>query len=203
MVGEIPPELLSSPSRLKIADLLSVRPRTLGELADETGISVQAVLKHLEKLDRLGIVEKRKVSGRDVSARKVYLTKGAFVGDYSYGDLTIVNMTRRGHVKYESADPVGELESLAEDTLVQRRRIREQVRKLSRMISQLVDSEDRLSGIIEGLGLDDEECLLVQTMFTEETLGDAERALARTHGMRDPRRSIERALAKARRSVNK
>jgi predicted transcriptional regulator len=203
MADEIPPELLSSPTRLKIADLLSLRPRTLGELAEETGISVQAVLKHLEKLGRLGIVDKKKVLGRDMSARKVYSMKGAFVGDYSYGDLTIVNMTRRGREMYESVDPVGELESLAEDTLVQKRRIREQARKLSRMISQLVDSEDRLSGLIEGLGLDDEERLLVQTMFTEETLGDAERALARTHGMRDPRRSIERALAKVRRSVKR
>ena len=40
-------EVVSSKARLIIADLVSRRPRTLRELSQVTGISVQGVLKHL------------------------------------------------------------------------------------------------------------------------------------------------------------
>src|SRR5271157_4815434 len=133
MAGEVPPEILSSRSRLVIADLLSTRPRTLGELADKTGVSIQAVLKHLQKLDQMGMLEKKSVSGREISARKLYSLKGAHLGDYSAGSLTVVSMARREGGSSASRSPVTDLEALAEDVLVQRRRIREQARKLGRM----------------------------------------------------------------------
>ncbi|MDV3276909.1 MAG: helix-turn-helix domain-containing protein [Nitrososphaerales archaeon] len=192
-------ELLASRSRLRIAALLSTRPRTLGELANETGVSVQAVLKHLEKLNRLGILEKRKISGKSISVRKLYSIKGAHVGNFSTGDITIVSVTKRQPAGHRSKDPVGEMQNLAEDVLVQKRRIREQARKLGREIGELVESEERLNGLVQSLDLDDEERLVLLTAFTEETLEDAEKALARTHGLTDPRRSLERAIGKARR----
>ncbi|HME18349.1 MAG TPA: winged helix-turn-helix domain-containing protein [Nitrososphaerales archaeon] len=203
MAPEISQEILSSKSRLRIADLLSTRPRTLGELADKTGVSVQAVLKHLEKLDRLGILEKRKVSGKGISIRKLYSLKGFRVGDFSAEGLTVVNIARVGPVPYEGKDPVGDLERIAEDVLVQRRRVRDQARRLGRSIEELTAHEERLGGLIGGLGLGDDERLVIQTAFTEETLEEAEKELKRVHRIDDPRRSIATALAKARRSVKK
>jgi DNA-binding transcriptional ArsR family regulator len=203
LAPDLSPEILSSKSRLRIADLLSTRPRTLGELADKTGVSVQAVLKHLERLDSLGILEKRKVSGKGISVRKLYALKGFHVGDFSAGGLTVVNIAKGSPIPYEGRDPVGDLERIAEDVLVQRRRTRDQARKLGRSIDELTAHEERLSGLIDALGLGDEERLIIQTAFTEETLEDAEKELRRVHRIDDPRRSIARALAKARRSVKK
>jgi DNA-binding transcriptional ArsR family regulator len=203
MAAEAPAEILSSKSRLRIADLLSTRPRTLKELADRTGVSVQAVLKHLEKLDSLGMLEKRKVAGRDLSVRRLYALKGFHVGDFSAEGLTVVSIREGGPLPYHGTDPAGDLEKIAEDVLVQRRRVRDQARRLGRSISELTGYEERLAGLIEALGLEDPERLVIQTAFTEETLGDAERELRKVHGIDDPRRSIARALAKARRSVKK
>lgn len=203
MAADIPPEILSSRSRLKIADLLSTRPRTMGELADKTGVSVQAVLKHLEKLESLKVLEKRRVSGKGVSVRKLYALKGYHVGDFSTEGLTIVNMTKVEPIQYAGKDPVGDLDSIAEDVLVQRRRIREQARKLGRSIRELVEYEGRMNSLIETMGIGDVERLLIRTAFTEETLGEAEAELKRVYRINDPRRSIERALAKAKRSVSK
>jgi DNA-binding transcriptional ArsR family regulator len=203
MAPDISPEILSSKSRLRIADLLSTRPRTLGELASKTGVSVQAVLKHLERLDSLGILEKRKVSGKDISVRKLYFLKGIHIGDFSADGLTVVNIAKGKPLPYEGKDPVGDLERIAEDVLVQRRRIRDQARKLGRSIEELTVHEERLSGLIERLRLADDERLVIQTAFTEETLEEAEKELKRIHRIDDPRRSIARALAKARRNVEK
>jgi len=203
MSAEVASEILSSRSRLKIADMMSARPRTLGELAAKTGVSVQAVLKHLEKLDRLGVLEKRKVSGRGLSARKLYAMKGFRIGDFSLEGLTVVSLSARKPIRYEGSDPIGDLERIAEDALVQKRRVREQARKLGRSIAELAEHEERLDGLIDALGLGDEDRLVVQTAFTEETLEEAERELGKTHKVGDPRRSIARALAKARRSVEK
>ena len=66
-------EIASSRARLTIASLLSSRPRTLGELAEVTGMSVQGVLKHLKKLAEKGIVKEWKMPrGRHLRPRKLY-----------------------------------------------------------------------------------------------------------------------------------
>ncbi len=203
MAEAVPEKILSSKSTLTIADLLSTRPRSLGELAYRTGVSMPAVLKHLEKLEKLGVLEKTKVSGGELPVRRLYAIRGVRIGDYSVGGITIVSAfpTRRATVRSE--DPVGELETLAADMLVEKRRIREQSRRLARTIGEVMNDQQRMNDLIEGLGLDDEERIILQTAFTEETLGEAEEALAKIHGMKEPRRSIERVLAKARRNVKR
>jgi predicted transcriptional regulator len=189
--------IVSSRVRLKIADLLSIRPRTLKELADITGISVQAVLKHLEKLDSLGVLDERRIDAAELAVRKVYYITGVHVGDFSLGDLTIVKLSRteqppaRGRKAGRQ-----ELERLAEDSLVQRRRIREQARRLGRMIDDLVATEGRLNGLIESLRMKDGERLMVHTFFTEESMEEAESSLKEHYGVTDARRAIERALGK-------
>ncbi len=203
MTGDPITEILSSKTRLKIADLLSIRPRTLNELADATGISVQAVIKHLDKLDGLGLLSKRKVSGGGIQVRKLYSLKGVRFGDFSVGNVVIVKMTESNPGKVRSGDVVAELESVAQDALVQRRRIREGARRLGRLIDGLVENEERLEGLIQHLELDDNDMIVLQTLFTEETLEDAERTLSGVHGFADPRRSIERALAKAKRNAKR
>jgi DNA-binding transcriptional ArsR family regulator len=193
--------ILSSKSRLRIADLLSTRPRTLGELSERTGVSAPAVLKHLEKLDGLGMLEKRDVTGKGIPVRRLYSLKGYHVGDYSAGNLTVVDVSRGEPVPYAGKDPAGDLERFAEDVLVQRRRVREQARRLGRSIAELTGTEERLRGVIDSLGLTEEERLVVETAFTEETLEEAEKELRTTHKVDEPRRSIAKALAKARRNV--
>jgi len=189
--------IVSSRVRLKIADLISIRPRTLRELADITGISVQAVLKHLEKLNRVGVLEEKRIDAAELGVRKVYSIAGFHVGDFSLGDLTIVKLSKTAPPLAKTRR-VGraELERLAEDSLVQRRRIREQARRLGRMIDDLVASETRLSGLIESLRLGDGERLMVHTFFTEESMEEAESSLKGHYGMVNPRRDIERALEK-------
>ena len=87
------PEVVSSRTRLKVADLVSARPRSLGELAAATGISIQGVLKHLRKLEELGLVEGKNVRSPDLAVRKVYAAKGVRLGDFSAGDLTLVKLS--------------------------------------------------------------------------------------------------------------
>jgi predicted transcriptional regulator len=194
---------MASVSRLTIADLLSRRPRTLKELADKTGVSMQAVLKHLDKLDSLGMIEKKSVSGSEISARKLYSIKGIHVEDFSAGDLTIVNLSRELPAPSLSKNPVRDLESLAVENIVLRRQIRERARRLQRSIGRLVENEERLKSIVDGIDLDDGERLILQTAFTEETLDEAEKVLRTTHDIAEPRRSIDRAISKASRNVKR
>ncbi len=190
--------VVSSKARLRIADLLSVRPRTLREMADLTGMSVQGVLKHLDKLSKLGLVSEKRIVGGSIPVKKLYFMRGLRVGDFSQGDLTIVKMSRSQERAAKTDDAVADLESLASDAIVQRRRIRDQARKLGRTIDEFVDTEARIDAIIKGLEVKDDERLLVQTAFTEESLDEAERALRQHHGLRDSKRALEKALARAR-----
>ncbi len=190
-------EVLSSSARLRIEDALSVRPRTLGELASVTGITVQGVLRHLKRLEELGLVEERRLPGRGMKARALYAAKGELVGDYSTGDLTIVKPTERlpPHASSERAfDP----ERGAGEILVLRRRVREQARRLGRMIDELVDEQEALRSALDGLPLDEEERLIVEVVLTEDTLEDGLKVLSRYYGIED-RRSIDKALAKVKR----
>jgi DNA-binding transcriptional ArsR family regulator len=194
---------LSSRTRLRIADLLSTRPRTLGELAELTGVSIQGVLRHLRKLVDMGLVEERSVSAKGVNVRKVYLAKGVRVGDFSVGDLTVVKLSRNEAFPASSREPVTDLEYLAEEVLLQRRRIKDQARKLGRMIDTLVDDETKMDGLLRMMDLKESERLVLQTVFTEDSLEEGERVLSRHYGLKDGRRSIEKALAEAKRSAKR
>ena len=199
MANDILPEIVSSGSRLKIADLLSIRPRTLKELSYMTGISVQAVLKHLARLQKLGLLEERKVSTKGV--RKVYRLKAARVGDFSVGDLSVVKLTRSDPPRTKSSRPAADLEYFAEDSVLLRRRVKDQAKRLGRTIDELVDNQAALDSVLDSLKVSDTDRLILQTVFTEETMADAEKALARHHGLGDARKSIDKAMAKAKRSA--
>ncbi|HUI85601.1 MAG TPA: winged helix-turn-helix domain-containing protein [Nitrososphaerales archaeon] len=190
-------EILSSKARLRIADLVSLRPRTLKELADQTGITVQAVLKHLEKLKELGVLEEKRFSSSELPARRVYAIRSFHVGDFSNEDLTIVKMSRAEPGSEPAAgEGLEELERLSEDFLVQRRRIRDEARRLGRMIDEMVSGEERIAGLIGGLRLHDDEKLILHTYFTEESAEEAQDSLREHFGMKDSRRAIDRVLHK-------
>ena len=191
-------EVLSSRVRLRIADAVSVRPRTLAELASLTGISVQGVLRHLKRLVELGIVEERKLVPRTPKARRVYSAKGSTVGDYSLGGLTIVRSTERVSREPSAARQAQDLEGLAGEVLIHRRRIAEQAKKLARLIDALVEQQEALSRAMEQAKLTPEEGLLLGVLLTEETIEEGARVLSTYYGL-DDRRSIDKALAKARR----
>ena len=188
--------LTSSQTRLRIAELISVRPRSLRELARLTRISVPGVLRHLDAMGRAGLLREERVRPEKLPVRKVYSLKGAKVMDFSVGGLSIVKVAPDRAARPKRA---GELEGLSLEILVSRRTIREKARRLARSIDELAESEDMLAAGIDALGLSDEERLVLLTVFTEETTEDAERVLARVQGMKEARRSIDAALAKARR----
>ena len=189
--------LLSSPTRLKIAELISRRPRTLRELARLTGVSIPGVLRHIEAMSRAGLIQEKRV--RMLPARKLYSLKGRVV-DFTVGDLSIFKVAMDLPVREKGAQ---DLESLAMDIFIGRRQIREKAKRLDRAIDGLIENEETLARGIEALELTDEERLILLTIFTEETADDAEKILTRVQGMKEARRSIDEALAKAKRNVGK
>ncbi len=188
-------EVLSSRHRVKIADAMSVRPRTLGELASLTGISVQGVLRHLRKLTELGLVEERKLGSDTPRARRVYAAMAMSLSDYSLPGLTVVKATELLPPRRD-APQRRDLERMSGELLIQRRRISDEARKLGRMIDDLVDDQAALIAALDGLPLTGRQRLFLQVLLTEETRADGERALSRFYGI-DDRRSIDEALALA------
>jgi DNA-binding transcriptional ArsR family regulator len=193
-------EVLSSKIRLGIASALSLRPRTLGELADITGISVQGVIRHLKRLESLGLVDEKRMKARTPKARLVYVRGGLMIGDYTTGDLTVVKAMRTHPSGAPSAADSGTPEQMAADLIVQRRRVREQARRLGRAIDELVGYQGALESALEGLNLTQEERLILEVVLTEETIEDGRNVLSRYYGLED-RRSIDEVLTKARRIV--
>lgn len=192
-------EIASSKSRLLLADLISTRPRTLAELAKATGISPPGVLKHLGILERLGVVEEAPFEGGPLSARKVYRLKGRPVKNFSGDGALVVRESPASRTQARSDDPLRELQTISTDLILERRRIREQVRKLARGADRLAESEARLNALVDGLGLSDLDGFLVRAAFTEESLEDAEAYMRDTMGLPDARTALDRALRKARR----
>jgi hypothetical protein len=70
------------------------------------------------------------------------------------------------------------------------------------MIEEAAQSQEELDAALARMDLSEEERLMLEVILTEETVEDGVRALARYYGMED-RRSIDKALAKARRNVSK
>ena len=66
------------------------------------------------------------------------------------------------------------------------------------MIDDLVEDESRITNSLDSMALGDFERLILQVVFTEESLEDSERVLREHFGVKDAKRSIERALARVR-----
>ena len=190
-------EILSSRVRLSIEDAIAVRPRTLMELASVTGISVQGVLKHLRRLSDLGLVEERSLP-KSLKARKLYAAKGHLVGDYSTDGLTVVKPTEL--IPRPNPHGAGDIESRAGEMIILRRRVKDQAKRLGRMIDELVDEREALKAELDGLQVDPTERLVLEVLMTEETVQEGARVLQRYYGIED-RRPIDKALAEAKRGV--
>ena len=191
--------LLSSKTRLQIAEMMSRRPRTLRELARSTRLSVPGVLRHLEAMSEAGFVHEQRLSTRSFPARKLYSLKGVRVMDFSVGDLSVFKVSAEKPAK--SRNP-SNLDSVSMEILVERRGIKEKARRLARAIDDLGENEDALVRGIGEMDLTEEERLILEVMLTEETLDDGVRILSRFYGIED-RRSIDKALVKAKRNVGK
>jgi DNA-binding transcriptional ArsR family regulator len=192
--------VLSSRARVRIEDALSLRPRTLNELAAVTGISVQGVLRHLKLLMKLGLVEERRLNPVTPKARIVYAAKSMAVGDYSTSGLMMVKSTPL--LRREVSGGGVELERMAGEVLVRRSQVRSAAKRLGREIDELVAAQESLQAALDSMPLGDYERLILGVLLTEETIEDGVRVLSKYYGIGD-RRSIDKALAKARRIVDK
>jgi DNA-binding transcriptional ArsR family regulator len=192
-------EVLSSSAKLRIESALSIRPMTLAELASATGITVQGVLKHLKRLAELGLAEEKRLPTKNLKARTVYAAAGEVIGNYSTSDLIVVKLTRKLPTGTPKARGSPDLEEKAADILLLQRRVKDQAKKLGGLLDELADEREALRSGVEGLHVSPEEGLILEVILTEETLEDGLRVLARYYGIED-RRSIDIAMAKARRS---
>ncbi len=186
-----------------IGQLISTRPRTLRELAERTGISIQGVLKHLEKLNEMGLLEERTISRpKYLAVRKAYSIKGSSLGDFSRGSLMIVNLSgeREEEALGAAKDVYADLNGMAEELLIQGRRIKDQARRLQRMIDEFSATELRLRRLIESLEIDPEERLIAETVFTEDSLAGAATVLSKFYGCRNTDRAIRDVVAKVRKA---
>ncbi|MDG6925663.1 MAG: ArsR family transcriptional regulator [Nitrososphaerota archaeon] len=193
-------ELASSRIRLKIANLLSSRPATLSEMSELTGISVQGVLKHLKKVRDEGLLtENNMKSGKYLRQRKLYFMRGRKVADYSEGDLLVasVGMSTDDLVR-RVGDVYDELDWLAQDIVILRRRARELSHRMRRVLDEVTEDEARISGLVDGLPLADDEKQIAYLIFTEDTPERARAILKDHYGCRDPEAGLAAVAAKIR-----
>jgi len=189
----------SSRVRLTVASLLTVRPRTLTELSQLTGVSVQAVLKHLAKLDGEGLVGNSNLGpGEFLRPRKLYSLESRGVEGYSREDTIVAALTNPRPAASEQATGYSVLERLAEDVIFGRARMRDVLKRLERTIGEVAEEEARLRRAIERAELTPEERQIAYVVFTED---DAERArdVLRAHfGCSDPEAAVARVVRKLR-----
>ncbi len=199
-------EIASSRARLTIASLLSSRPRTLSELAEVTGMSVQGVLKHLKKLADSGIVKEWNMPrGEHLRPRKLYFIESRKVADYSQNDVLVATLggARLTEVGSASSTPstrnaYEELDGLAEDVMILRRRVRELSRKTSRMVDEVVDAESRVTALLGALDLTGEERQIAYLIFTEDEPDRARAILKEHYGCPDPEAAINDVVRRIR-----
>ena len=70
------------------------------------------------------------------------------------------------------------------------------------MIDDLVNDQEALAAALEEMPLGEQERLILEVLFTEETLDDGIGVLSRYYGIND-RRSIAKALAQAKSNASK
>jgi predicted transcriptional regulator len=193
-------EIASSRVRLTIANLLSSRPRTLGELAETTGISVQGVLKHLKVISRSGILKTKSLAhGRFVRARKLYYIDTRRVADYSQEDMILATIgAEKVPGEVVAGEPYVELDRLAQDVILMKRRVRDLSERMRRMMEETTEDESRISHLIEGLALTPEERQIAYLLFGDDRPEKVRRILRQHYGCSSPDQAIEAVAEKLR-----
>jgi predicted transcriptional regulator len=192
--------IASSRARLKIANLLSSRPATLSELSVLTDMSVQGVLKHLKKLSEEGILEEEKMQGgKYLRQRKLYFIESKKIADYSEGELLVATIGRSAkEPPMKVKDAYEELDWLSQDIVMMGRRARELSQRMRRVLEEVIEDEERIGALIDGLALSPEEKQIAYLIFAEDTPEHA-RAILRDHyGCRDPEAAMKAVAAKVR-----
>jgi predicted transcriptional regulator len=191
-------QIVSSKTRLNMANLMSRRARTLAELSALIGISVQAVLKHANKLRSLGILGELELRGaKYLGYRKLYSVSGARVQHYDVGNTIVASVDKeRGRYPSAGSNSFDEIEIAAEDLVITTRRVREQVKRTARLLEELSENQSRLDSIIDSFGLDDEEKLISSIIFTEDSNEAAEEILREYYGCKNPQDAIAATVAK-------
>jgi predicted transcriptional regulator len=83
-------EMIGTLNRFKILDMLKERPLSIEEIAEELKISIPAVLKHLDVLERAKIIEAKSVRERSEGRpKKVYYLKYKVIPNFFFDDEII------------------------------------------------------------------------------------------------------------------
>ena len=160
-------------------------------------------MRHLEALKRLGLTEEHRVHAENLPIRKLYALRGLRVNDFSYGGLKVVSVGRPRTGQTQGKTTTATLETMAKDLLVRRREIRQRVKRLARAIEEFSEEEAEVVERVEAMDLSQEDRLVLETVFTEETVEEAEELLTRSHQVRNSRQLIEGAMSRARRNDKK
>jgi len=197
-------ELATSRMRLKIANLLSSRPATLSELSALTDMSVPGVLKHLKKIADQGILKEEGMKGgRYLKQRKLYSIERRKVADYSEGELLVaaVGVSMKEPPR-RVKDPYDELDWLAKDIIILRRRARELSHRMQRVLEEVTEDESRISALVEGLSLAPDEKQIAYLIFTEDTPERVAGVLRDHYGCADPEAAMKAVDERIRRGRN-
>ena len=147
-------------------------------------------------------MEERRLGNSIPKARIVYASKGAIVEDYSSSDLAVAKMVESWPSGRGTKGSETDLENMSANVLLLRRRVNDETRKLGRLIDEVAESRNDLIAALAKMPLSELERLILEVILTEETVEDGVSALSRFYGIED-RRSIDKALAKARRNVGR
>ncbi len=193
-------EIANSRVRLKIANLLSSRPATLSELSALTDMSVQGVLKHLGKIAAQGLLKEENMKGgRYLRQRKLYSIDRRRIADYSEGDLIVatVGVSVRDAPR-RVKDAYDELDWLAKDIIILRSRARDLSHRMQRVLEEVTEDEARISSLVDGLALADDEKQIAYLIFTEDVPARVAAILRDYYGCTDPEGAVRAVMEKIR-----
>ena len=130
-------------------------------------------------------------AGKYLRPRKLYYIESRRVADYSKGDMIVATLgLESAHGRLEAEDPSAELDRLAQDIILLRRRAMELSERMKRMIEEVTENESRIARLIEGLGLTSEEKQIAYLIFGDDRPEKARRILREHYGCRNPEAAI-------------
>jgi DNA-binding transcriptional ArsR family regulator len=154
--------IASSPTRLKLIQLLGERPRTLVELAQGVSVTTQAALKHLGALERDGLLEKVRLGERGhpgpryVYRLRVIVDAAREEGVLGWMHLMVKRPEEGGPVPSSLADSpkrvVELLQRLKLEASVWRRRLRLVRDRERRLFLELANVEESRRGLVRSGG---------------------------------------------------
>jgi len=161
-------EIIGSGTRLHLLELLTARARSINELARILGVTQQAVMKHLDVLERNGIVQQTKLDSKS-KVRNVYAISKPLSLGYTFKNGILCLYIGAAEHNVNASPDIETLEEIAYSRRMLQMKRKIITNRLRALVEEDLRAQAEINDIMKKLGLSPIQTIALRCFLTTDS----------------------------------